>query len=46
MKWSFDKTKDYRAEHMQKAEKYRLAQEAQQPRREMVLAKDIIRRAA
>jgi hypothetical protein len=47
MKWSFDKTKDYRAEHMQKATKYRLAQQAEQPRREDILVeKRIIRRAA
>ena len=46
MKWHYDKTKDYRAEHMQKAEKHRLAQEAQKPLRETTLGKTIIRRAA
>jgi hypothetical protein len=46
MKWHYDKTKDYRAEHMQKAEKHRLAQEAQQPKRETLIGKAIIRRAA
>jgi hypothetical protein len=38
--------KDYREQHMQKAAKYRLAQEAEQPKREDTTGKRIIRRTA
>lgn len=42
MQWTFDNYKHYSAEHMQKAEKHRLAQELDrnvEPRRREVLGK-------